>query len=243
MRVVRHQKGGASSSKTARRGRQEWRASRHQFVQTPEATDGEQPTTKRRPKMRRVVHTLTKCAYLLIEDEERTGLLADERKGEVGAPDLTLVAETVLTDELELGIKTSLVVRTTRGLDSFVLNKVALAHLQSVPRRMRAKCTAASDECRPPVQERRVRKGVRRNGGKFMLVSVVTQPENTHAVLHNRTFAAHEEIGITLKATLEQRRRTTGQGRRGKAFVNNPSHKSLLTFLKRSVKHYLYVSG
>jgi hypothetical protein len=50
---------------------------------------------------------------LLVESKKRTSGTTDLGQGQLDAPDLTLVAETILADELQLGIQTSGLERTT----------------------------------------------------------------------------------------------------------------------------------
>ena len=54
---------------------------------------------------------------LLVEGEEHAGSVAELVQGELNAPELTLVAETILADDLKLAVETLLLERTTRLLE------------------------------------------------------------------------------------------------------------------------------
>ena len=54
---------------------------------------------------------------LLVEGEEHAGSVAELVQRELHAPELTLVAETILADDLELTVETLLLERTTRLLE------------------------------------------------------------------------------------------------------------------------------
>jgi len=56
---------------------------------------------------------------VLVEGKKCTGRLSEFRKRQLSAPDLTLTAKTVLSAELKLGIKSLLLKRTSRRLESF----------------------------------------------------------------------------------------------------------------------------
>ena len=56
---------------------------------------------------------------LLVERQKISSRVTDAAQGVLDSPELTLVAETVLADELQLGVETLLLERTSRALEGF----------------------------------------------------------------------------------------------------------------------------
>ncbi len=65
--------------------------------------------------MRQLIFVL-RIFHLRVECEELAGGFTDLRQCELHAPDLSLAAEAILAEELELLVETLLLVRPTRGL-------------------------------------------------------------------------------------------------------------------------------